>query len=353
MTEVDRFFIPPSASIREAIACIDRNGKGITLVVDDERHLLGTVTDGDIRRAILHAISLDEPVEKVMSRQPLVAPPGLSEEEILHLMDKGKKTFTVHQLPIVDSTGQVIDLVVRSDLVSTELLPVSAVIMAGGLGSRLRPLTDNTPKPMLPVNGRPLMEWIVEGLQQAGIRHIIVTTHYKAEAISHHFGDGQRFGVQIEYVHEDKLSGTAGALALVPPWNQPLLVINGDILTRVDYRAMLHYHQRHQANITVAVREYRVEVPYGIVEIDDVMVRKLTEKPSLQFFVNAGIYVLEPLVRGYTTKGKFLNMTDVIGYLLADAKPVVGFPVREYWIDIGQLADYDRAQNDMENRGIS
>jgi len=350
MPEVKDVLVSPQSSIRETMACIDRNGKGIALVVDEKRHLLGTVTDGDIRRAILRAVNLDEPVEKVMNHQPLVAALGLPREELLRLMDEGKKTFAVNQLPIVDDKGHVIDLIVRTDLIGKGRLPVTAVIMAGGRGTRLRPLTDEIPKPMLLVDGRPIMERIIEGLRQAGIHRIFVTTYYKAEAITKHFGDGRDFGVQLEYIHEERLSGTAGSLALLSKWEQPLLVINGDILTTVDYRAMLRYHQKHEADMTVAVREYHLQVPYGIVEVDDARIKMLTEKPTLRYLVNAGIYLLEPSVRSCFTQDEFLNMTDVIGRLLTDGKAVVAFPVREYWIDIGQHPDYEQAQEDAQNR---
>lgn len=345
---LEKIIISPQISISEAIAVLDRAGLGVLALCEDDRRLVGVLTDGDIRRAILLRVSFDEPCISIASRDPVVAPPQVSGSEALHLMDHGKP-FIVDHLPVVDADGRVVDLVLRSDLVTQDPLAGSAVIMAGGLGTRLRPLTEEMPKPMLPVGGRPIMEWTIKGLQQAGIRRIAVTTHYKADVITEHFGDGHNLGVEIEYVHEDRLSGTAGALELLRPWHQPLLVINGDILTRADFGAMLQYHKECRAHMTVAVREYRLQVPYGIVEMqEDVRIRALTEKPLLRFFVNAGIYLLEPLVQSYTTKGEFLDMTDLIAHLLDDSRSVVGFPVREYWIDIGQIADYERAEMELE-----
>lgn len=349
MVELSKFLVTPENTLREVMACIDGNKKGIALVVDKKRHLIGTVTDGDARRAILRGMALDAPIDKIMNRDPLSAPPGLSAKELLRVMDEDKKETDVNQLPVVDEQGRVVDLVTRFALSGSSRLPISAVIMAGGYGMRLRPLTDETPKPMLEVGGRPAIEWIIKGLREAGIHHIIITTCYKADAIMQHFSDGSSFGVKIEYIYEEQLSGTAGPLGSIPPWKQPLLVVNGDILTRVDFRAMLNYHQEHKADMTVAVREYHLKIPYGIVEMEDVNLRGLSEKPSLRLFMNAGIYLLEPILQSYITKGEFLDMTALIESLLDKRRSVVGFPVREYWIDIGREVDYGQAQEDLKS----
>lgn len=341
-----KVIISPLTSISEAIKVLDDAGIGILLLCEDDRKLTGVITDGDIRRAILHRVSFDEPCISIASRNPLVASSGLFQAEALHLMDHGKN-FLVNHLPVVNTEGKVIDLLLRTDLTTLEQKPILAVIMAGGYGKRLQPLTADVPKPMLHVGGRPVMEWVIDGLRQAGIRHIMVTTHYKAEAITRHFGDGHEFGVEIEYIHEKGPSGTAGALGLLRPWPQSLLVMNCDILTRVDFRAMLSYHQEHKADMTVAVREYHIQVPYGVAEMDDIRIRELTEKPSIPFMVNAGIYFLEPLVQSYITRGEFLDMPVLIERLLNDERFVAGFPVREYWIDVGQHVDYEQAQNDV------
>lgn len=348
---LEELLVAPDSSIREVMNCIDRNAQGIALVVDRDRRLLGTITDGDIRRAILAGIDLSIQVTGLLKRKadspyprPITAPVGTGHPDLLRSM----RQHGIRHIPLVDENGRVVDLTTLEDLAPVGSLPINAAIMAGGYGTRLRPLTDETPKPMLPIGGRPIMEWIIEGLRQAGIRRITLTTHYRAEAITEHFGDGRDLGVQIEYIHEEQLSGTAGSLGLLHPWSEPLLVINGDILTQVDFRAMLHYHEEQKADMTVAVREYHFRVPYGIVEMEDVRIRGLTEKPTLPFFVNAGIYLLDPVVRSCITKGEFLDMTDLIMRLLDDGQSVVGFPVREYWIDIGQIADYERAQTELE-----
>ena len=236
------------------------------------------------------------------------------------------------------------------NLIPTQDLPIQAVIMAGGLGIRLRPLTEDLPKPMLPVGGKPLMELVIEQLRQIGIRRVNVTTHYKPEKISDHFGDGSSFGIDLQYINEDKPLGTGGALGLIDAPKETMLVINGDILTQVDFRAMLAYHQEHRAVMTVAVRQYDIKVPYGVIECEESRVCALKEKPQMHFLVNAGIYLLEPKVYEFIPKHEHFNMTDLIQRLLDSDQIVTSFPIIEYWLDIGKLADYEQAQKDMQQR---
>jgi dTDP-glucose pyrophosphorylase/CBS domain-containing protein len=345
-----------SNTLHDTIRCIDRSGKGIALVVDDRQHLLGTITDGDVRRAMLAGIDWTATVETILTRKasvgepaPVTAGPDVSPEALLQLMQER----AVRQIPLVDSENCVVGLVTLAELVPPTSLPVQAVIMAGGFGTRLHPLTADLPKPMLPVNGRPLLERIVEQLRQVGIRHVNVTTHFKAERIIEHFGDGHAFGVEMQYVNEDAPLGTGGALGLMPAPQEPLLVINGDILTQVDFRAMLAFHQDQHAEMSVAVRRYEVQVPYGVVECDGSRIHRLQEKPQIGFFVNAGIYLLEPSVYQLIPNGQRFNMTDLIQWLLDAGRTVISFPIREYWIDIGQHGDYAQARDDAESGRVT
>ena len=350
MSKLENVLIGPGESIRKAIEYIDRNTHGIVLVVDGEGRLIGTITDGDIRRAILDGTLLDQPVSillegKRQSRypSPVTAPAGTEPMALIEMM----KERRVQQLPLVDSKGWVTSLVTLKELVTEDTLPLDAVIMAGGRGMRLRPLTDDTPKPMLPVGGRPLMEHLLEGLRTAGIQHVHVATHYKRDAIEGYFGDGHDLGIDISYVAENRPLGTAGALGLMETPERPLLVINGDILTRVDFRSMLKFHEKHVAEMTVGVRQYEMKVPYGLVETEGVEVLKVTEKPTVSFLVNAGIYLLSPSVHHYIPKDESLDMTDLIERLLRDGQRIVSFPILEYWLDIGQHDDYLKAQEDI------
>jgi dTDP-glucose pyrophosphorylase/CBS domain-containing protein len=348
-------FISPEHSIRAAMQCIDQVAVGIALVVDSDRKLIGTITDGDVRRAVLASSNLDMPVSLLLSSKigteypkPITALKGSKMDELISLFHK----YLLRQIPIVDIDGKVVDLVMMDDLIPTQDLQLQAVIMAGGFGTRLRPLTDDLPKPMLPLGGKPLMELMIEQLRQVGIRRVNITTHYKPEKISDHFGDGSSFGVELNYLNEDKPLGTGGALGLIDVPREPLLVINGDILTKVDFRAMLSYHQEHRAVMTVAVKQYDIKIPYGVIECEGPRVSALKEKPQMHFLVNAGIYLLEPKVYEFIPNSEHFNMTDLIQLLLESNQTVVSFPVIEYWLDIGQIADYEQAQNDMKDKAI-
>jgi dTDP-glucose pyrophosphorylase/CBS domain-containing protein len=352
MVDVEKLLVSPDSSIRQVMAVIDRGARGIALMVDADRRLAGTVTDGDIRRLILSGVDLDQPVAQAQARkagspyaEPVTAPLGTERGELVRRMQE----HHVRQIPLLDEQGRVAGLVTLDELLPAEIMPLQAIIMAGGQGARLRPLTEDLPKPMLPVGDRPLMQLIIEQLQRAGIRRVNVTTHYLADKITGYFGDGEAFGVELNYVTEVRPLGTAGAIGLLEAPDEPLLVINGDILTRVDFRALLDYHREHRADLTMAVRRYDMQVPYGVVECEGPDVRRLREKPDVSFLVNAGIYLLEPSVYAYVRNGEHLDMTELIQTLLDDGRRVVSFPIVEYWLDIGQILDYERAQEDVRS----
>jgi dTDP-glucose pyrophosphorylase len=327
---------------------MDRSRLGVVLVVDEERRLVGTITDGDVRRAILAKVSLETSVAALLTRKagtkyarPITAPMGQDPAVYLSLL----KQHSILHLPLLTEEQRVAGLVTRDDFLPDEQdLPLHAVVMAGGAGRRLHPLTEEIPKPMLPVGDRPLLELIIGQLREAGVRHVKLSTHHKPEKIEAHFQDGRQFGVELSYVTEDRPLGTAGALGLHDPPASTTLVMNGDILTQVDFRAMLRYHKEHEADFTVAVRHYELKVPYGLVECDGSHVRSLSEKPLVSSFVNAGIYLLEPSVYRFIPKGERLDMTELIQRLLNAGRTVVSFPIREHWLDIGQLEDYAQAQ---------
>lgn len=348
---LQRVLTEPGTTLVEALARLEAAATGVLLLADAERRLLGVLTDGDIRRAILAGATLDSPCLAAAQRAPLVAPAHASPAEALELMDRGRE-FTVHHLPLVDADGRVTELVLRSDLTTTDAPDVCAVIMAGGFGTRLRPLTDRTPKPMLPVDGRPLLELTIERLREAGIRHINVTTHHLGERITDHFGDGHAFGVELSYVAEEHPLGTAGSLKRVKDAHGTLLVINGDVLTDLRFQAMLAFHRQHGADATIGVRRYELQVPYGVVDGDGAEVRAIREKPSMTFLINAGVYLLAPDVQHYIPEGERFDMTDLFACLLAAGRRVVSFPIVEYWCDIGQHADLDRARREYHRARV-
>ena len=343
-TLLKQVIISPQTPISEALPILNRTETDLLLLCKNDCKLVGTLSCGDIRRAMLEGVSFNEPCLKVADLNPITASSQVSHSEARYLMNG-----TVSYLPLVDAEGRVVNLLLHHDSLEEDILPLSAVIMAGGFGTRLRPLTNNLPKPLLPIGGRPIMELIVEQLRDAGIRQFIVTTHYLPEKIMKHFGDGRSFGIDITYISEDTPLGTAGALGLIEHPNRPLLVINGDILSKLDFRAMWSFHRAYQAALTVAVRQYEYQVPYGVMESEGPYLRGLSEKPRLNFLVNAGIYLLQPAVLRHIPVGQRFDMTDLIKLLLHSGQPVVNFPIIESWLDIGQHADYRQAQKDFQS----
>lgn len=347
MSPVRDVCIRLDSTIRDAMACIDESAAKIALVVDEEGSLIDTITDGDIRRAMLRGLGPDSAVAELKrlkggspSETPVTAAKGTRRSALLRLM----RRHSINQVPLVDEHLRVVALVTRKELTVTEELPVRAVVMGGGFGTRLGSLTENLPKPMLPVGDRPLLELIVGQLRGAGIAQIVVTTHYKGEVIRDYFGDGADFGVEMSYIQEEKPLGTAGSLALLPEGEAMVLVINGDVLTQVDYRAVVDFHREHHADVTIGLRQHELTVPYGVVDTDGVTVRGIAEKPVIRNFISAGVYLMNPEVCGKVPRGRASDMPDLITSVIDEGGSVIGFPVRESWLDIGHLANYKAAQ---------
>lgn len=337
--------LSPQDSLLTAMEVINRTAYGIALVVDDRDRLLGTVVDGDIRRAVLRGTSLQSPVEGSMKVNPVTAEADQAPEAYLSLMLSHK----IQQLPLSGKAGEVVALVLLKDLQSELAGGLKAVIMAGGLGTRLRPLTDATPKSMLPVGDRPMMEHVLDRLCESGIHEVVVSTHYKGEVIQDHFGDGSSLGVNIQYVNEEQRFGTIGGLRLMRAHlTEPFLVINGDILTSLDFSVMRLFHHQHQAEMTVAVRKHDVHVPYGVVQVEGSSVVGLDEKPTMALFINAGIYLINPGVIDSIPEGRSFDATDLIMTLIRNQRRVEAFPVLEYWKDIGHHPDYEQANADLQ-----
>lgn len=338
--------LPRTSTVHEAIQSINDTAQQICLVVDDGERLLGTITDGDIRRGLLRGVAMDDDVGTVMNANPVVAADGTSNDGLLQQMTAHR----LRQVPLVDAENRILGLSHLHDLI----MPSSdrdnwVVLMAGGLGTRLRPLTDTVPKPLVQVGNKPLLETIIENFVQQNFRKFYVSVNYKASAIKQHFGDGKKWGVEIRYLEEQTRLGTAGALSLMDDRPKlPMIVMNGDLLTRVNFRDLLDYHNDHHSKATMCVREYDFQVPFGVVEIEDNQIRKIDEKPIHRFFVNAGIYVLDPeLIDRIPATGLF-DMTDLFDGLIEEREPTAVFPIHEYWLDIGQIEDLHRANIEIE-----
>ena len=343
MTEWRELVVARGTPLRDAIARIDQTGHQLVLVLEADDRLAGVVTDGDVRRAVLRGLDLAVPTEQVMNTTPTTADAAASAAELLATM----RRKALRHLPLLDAQGCVTGVATLESLLGALERPNWVVLMVGGLGSRLMPLTERCPKPMLKVGGKPILESILENFFEQGFRRFYFAVNYMAEMVSDHFGDGSKWGVDIRYLHENKRLGTAGALSLLPEVPQhPVIVMNGDLLTRMRFDNMLDFHQEHAAEATMAVREYDFQVPYGVVKLDGHHVVKLEEKPVQRFFVNAGIYSLSPQSLTQIPRDTFFDMPTLFEHLLEQGKTTSAYPLREYWLDIGRMEEFERAQQE-------
>ncbi len=341
---LERSLIGPAAPMRTVIEHLNDNDTQICLVVDDRRVLLGTVTDGDVRRAILRGLNTHAPASEIMFRRPRVLQFGRSRDDALaYLRSNGLK-----HLPVVDFAGRAIDLITLDGLLAPQTRDNWVVVFAGGQGMRLRPLTESTPKPMLDVGGRPILETILRRCAAAGFTKFFLSVNYQADIIKRYFGDGQALGLTIRYLEEDAPLGTAGSLGLLPQTDdKPVVVMNGDILTKADPGFLIAYHEENQAAATMAVREYEVQVPYGVVDLHANNIQHIREKPVERYFINAGIYVLGRAALSQLSAGAAMDMPDLFDRLRNRGHKTLAYPIREYWVDIGHLDDYQRANSEF------
>lgn len=343
MYQISEIKISPSASIREALKIIDTGAMKIALVVDEEGKLIGTLTDGDIRRGLLKGMELSDSIGSIYNNQPVSVSLSDPKEKIIELAIARK----IYQIPVVDDEGRVIRLAEIDQLIRQEKHPNTVVLMAGGLGSRLRPLTDHTPKPMLPIGGKPILETVIRRFSKQGFTKFVIALNYKGEMIRQYFGNGSTLGVEIAYLDENQRMGTAGALGLLETApNESFFVMNADILTLVNFESLMEFHIRNSADATMCIREYGMEVPYGVVRLNKDNIVSIEEKPIQQFYVNAGIYVLTPETLNLIPKGLPMDMTGLFEQAVDRGMTTLSFPIREFWMDIGKPEDYERANLD-------
>lgn len=332
--------IGPETSLREALVQIDRAGCQIVLVVDSQGRLLGTLSDGDARRGLLKGLTLSDRATAVMHSNPTTARAGEERQSILATM----RRLSLHQIPLLDEHGVVVGLEVIDDFLVAPAREHWVVIMAGGMGSRLKELTHHTPKPMLKVGSRPLLETIVRGYADQGFRRFYIAVNYKAEQIEHHFGDGSALGVEIRYLREQQRMGTAGALSLLPERPElPIIVTNADLLTKEDFGFMVDRHVESGAAATMAVRNFDMQVPFGVVRERDGSIETIEEKPMQSFVVSAGIYVLSPPTLDLVPSGQFFDMPALFEALVRQGMRARCHHIEGYWLDIGRMPDYERA----------
>lgn len=343
MKPIDAIKLSLTSTVRDALQIINNGAMQMAIVTDDQGKLLGTLTDGDIRRGLLDGLSLGDTVETILHTTPTVATLSDTKEDIL----KKALNKKLHQIPIVDDQYRVLGIQEINDLIQPATKPNMVVLMVGGLGSRLRPLTEETPKPMLKVGNKPILQTIVERFAEYGFSKIIMCVNYKSHIIQDYFGDGSAFGVTITYIFEEERMGTAGALSLLKTLpNEPFFVMNGDLLTNINFDHLCNYHLAQNTMATMCVREYDFQVPYGVVNMEGNTILSIQEKPVHKFYVSAGIYMLSPDVIRYIPKNQFYDMPSLFETLIQQQQKALSFLIREYWLDIGQMEEYERANQE-------
>ncbi len=338
---LDELVVAPEATLLDAMRTIDRSGLAVALVCRGDGKLLAIATDGDLRRALIAGKGLDTAVGSVANPRFIAVGPEVSRTDaVRQMVERG-----INCLPVVDAKGALVDLHTVRTALAGNRCGSWAVVMAGGKGERLGELTQAIPKPMLPVGDRPILEHIIQHLVAHGIQRVFISVNYLGRMIEDHFGDGARHLCRIDYLHEDTPLGTGGPLALLPgPPPAPLLVMNGDLMTRINISRLLAFHRAGGFAATMAVREHAVQVPFGVAELDGPRVKRLVEKPKLNYRINAGIYVLDPAVVARVPKGREFPITTLIDGCLGEAGGVGAYHMQETWSDIGLPAEYARAQ---------
>lgn len=352
MEDYKEILIGKNCSLLQALKQINRYASytRTVFVVDEEGFLLGALTDGDIRRALLDGTSLDERVEDQMNTNFISTTSAFPRNNAYEIMDDK----LIDALPVVDDRNRVKQIILASELANLQNEKNNtALIVAGGLGQRLAPLTEDTPKPMLSVGGKPIIEGIIDRFSQQGFKNIVLSVNYRAEQIKEYFGDGKDRGIKISYLEEKERLGTAGSISLLDSGiDQPFVVCNGDLITKINFNTVLEWHIKHKSSATMCIKNFDYHVPYGVVESENHKISKLVEKPRQSYWVNAGVYILNPEVIKHIPKGYF-DMTDLFNALLEKELNVCSFPIGDYWLDIGQKKDFERAQVDASETKIT
>lgn len=347
LKDLNHILINENNTILEAMRLIDVNCKGILIVVDEQNRILGTITDGDIRRAILSEKPIRSSIVNLYNKNCIYVKETLNDINIKKLFVKNKIKF----IPIVDTDKKVISYYELDDFIDYNRIEKenTVLIMAGGLGTRLKPLTDELPKPMLKVGDKPILQTIIEQFRDYGFTNILISVNYKADIIENYFREGKDFGVSINYIRESKRLGTAGAIKLAEKFlDKPFFVINGDILTNVNFCNLLQYHLENKFSITIGSRIYEMQIPYGVLNVDESCVTSLEEKPVYSYVVSGGIYVVDPQVINNIPENEYFDITELINKVMDKSGKIGSFPIKEYWMDIGKIEDYYKANKDIE-----
>ena len=344
--ELNNIIFNENTTIIDAMRLIDQNAKGILILVNNENKILGSITDGDIRRLILEGKSVTLPIIDLYNKECIYVNEDTNVNVIKRYFIENKIKF----IPVVDRNQKIVDYYEIDDFINYNTMEKDnpVLIMAGGLGTRLKPLTDEIPKPMLKVGNKPILQTIIEQFKEFGFTNILISVNYRADIIENYFRDGKDFGVSIKYIKETKRLGTAGAIKLAEKYlNRAFFVINGDILTNVNFYNLLQHHQSSKALMTIGSRIYETQVPYGVLNVDESCVTSLHEKPVYSYVVSGGIYVLNPEIIKHIPNNEYFDITELINKLVDKNEKVSSFPISDYWMDIGKIEDYYKANDDV------
>ncbi len=345
MTNYKKVLLKPTATIKEALELINKGAIHIAIIVDEDEKLLGTLSDGDIRRGLLNNLSLNDSIESIIFKNPTVCNIKDTKEEILEIAVEKK----IYQIPIIDNNSKIVGIEEVDELLKPKTKTNKVILMVGGLGTRLRPLTDHIPKPMLKVGNKPILETIILSFKKYGFTNIVFCVSYKSEIIKEYFKDGSEFGVDIEYIHENKRMGTAGALSLIrESLTESFFVMNGDLLTNINFEHMMDYHLSNNSIATMGVREYDFQVPYGVVNIEGKnTILSIDEKPVHKFFVSGGVYALDDKALDFIPDDEFYDMPTLFEKVIEEKLKSISFPIHEYWLDIGRIEEFEKANREF------
>lgn len=341
--DIQRVKIAENSSIKEALRVIGKERVRLGIVVDSKDKLLGVISDSDIRKALIEGKGVNDSIAAIYTKNPLTIKENISESELLALSAK----TDIYDFPVVDEKGRVISIKSVAQVLGEKKLSNPVILMAGGLGTRLAPLTKDTPKPMLKVGKKPILETIIERFRTQGFHHFTLCVNYKKQIIERYFEDGAKFGVAINYTKERTKLGTAGALSLLDDVKESFIVMNADILTELNFKELLNAHKKSKALLTMCVREFSYQVPYGVIEKKGEFISKITEKPTQKFLVSAGIYVCEPEILSFIPQNKSFDMPELVATLLQKKAKVGSYVISDYWIDIGRMDEFNRANEEF------
>ena len=340
--------LPETSTVEQVILNLEQTALRAVLICSATGEFIGLVTDGDIRRAFINGFNLESSVAMIMNSDAIIVPPGATSQEVSTIMEVHK----IEHLPIVDGKRRLTGVYTSGARVQQLPLPNRVVIMAGGQGMRLRPLTEDRPKPMIEIGGKPILEHIVTRFRKQGFSEFTISINYLGASIKSHFGDGSKLGVSIDYIEEDKPLGTAGSLRGLTKTNDlPFIVTNGDVISEIAYDELIDFHLEQKAVATMAIRPFQIQNPFGVIETNGITIIGIHEKPTYRTHINTGVYVFDPKVIQLLPKSEFCQIPELFDHLRNEGHRTIAFHLQDDWIDVGNVEDLARAEKKFLDSG--